>query len=68
MQKRHPKQDNAESKGYIAFFESAQAAKSAASKLRNQGIKNVRLLFKGNQYCVKVSVVRVGLQNLAMVD
>lgn len=39
MQKRHPKQDSAESKGYVAFFKSAQAAKSAASKLRNQGIK-----------------------------
>ncbi|MDX5518286.1 MAG: septal ring lytic transglycosylase RlpA family lipoprotein [Wolbachia endosymbiont of Andrena agilissima] len=55
MQKRHPKQDSAESKGYVAFFKSAQAAKSAASKLRNQGIKNVRLLFKNDQYCVKVS-------------
>ncbi len=55
IQKRHPKQDSAKSKGYVAFFKSAQAAKSAASKLRNQGIKNVRLLFKNDQYCVKVS-------------
>ena len=36
MQKRHPKQNNAESKGYVAFFVNAQVAKSAASKLRNQ--------------------------------
>ncbi|QKX02650.1 septal ring lytic transglycosylase RlpA family protein [Wolbachia endosymbiont of Dirofilaria (Dirofilaria) immitis] len=55
MQKRHPKQDNMESKGYIAFFESIQAAKLAASKLRNQGMKNVRFLFKDGKYCVKVS-------------
>ncbi|QBB83872.1 MULTISPECIES: septal ring lytic transglycosylase RlpA family protein [Wolbachia] len=55
MQKRHPKQNNAESKGYVAFFVNAQVAKSAASKLRNQGIENVRLLFKNDQYCVKVS-------------
>ncbi|MCM1001092.1 MAG: septal ring lytic transglycosylase RlpA family protein [Wolbachia endosymbiont of Melophagus ovinus] len=55
MQKRHPKQNSAESRGYVAFFENAQAAKSAASKLRNQGIKNVRLLFKNDRYCVKVS-------------
>ncbi|QKX03140.1 septal ring lytic transglycosylase RlpA family protein [Wolbachia endosymbiont of Litomosoides sigmodontis] len=61
IEKLHPKQDNVESKGYIAFFENAQAAKSAASKLRNQGIKNIRLFFKDNQYCVKVSVVKVGL-------
>lgn len=68
IQKLHPKQDNVESKGYIAFFENAQAAKSVASKLRNQGIKNVRLFFKDDQYCVKVSMVRVGLQNLAIMD
>ncbi|MEY2392732.1 septal ring lytic transglycosylase RlpA family protein [Wolbachia endosymbiont of Tettigetta isshikii] len=55
MQKRHPKQNSAESRGYVAFFENAQAAKSAASKLCNQGIKNVRLLFKNDRYCVKVS-------------
>jgi rare lipoprotein A len=55
MQKHHPKQNIAESKGYIAFFKNAQAAKLAASKLRNQGMKNVRLLFKNDQYCVKVS-------------
>ncbi|WP_353477744.1 septal ring lytic transglycosylase RlpA family protein [Wolbachia pipientis] len=55
VQKRHPKQDSAESKGYVAFFVNAQAAKSAASKLRNQGIKNVRVLFKNDRYCVKVS-------------
>ncbi len=42
MQKRHPKQDNVESKGYIAYFENIQAAKSVASKLRDQGMKNVR--------------------------
>lgn len=55
MQKRHPKQNGTESKGYVALFVNAQAAKSAASKLRNQGIKNVRLLVKNDQYCVKVS-------------
>lgn len=54
-QKCHPKQNIAESKGYVAFFKNAHTAKSAASKLRSQGIKNVRLLFKSNQYCVKVS-------------
>ncbi|MDR2548527.1 MAG: septal ring lytic transglycosylase RlpA family protein [Rickettsiales bacterium] len=55
MQKRHPKQNSAESRGYVAFFENAQTAKAAASKLRNQGIKNVRLFFKNDRYCVKVS-------------
>nr|WP_246168525.1 septal ring lytic transglycosylase RlpA family protein [Wolbachia endosymbiont of Ctenocephalides felis wCfeT] len=55
MQKHHPKQNIAKSTGYIAFFKNAQAAKSAASKLRRQGIKNVRLLLKDNQYCVKVA-------------
>ena len=55
VQKYYPKKNTAESKGYVAFFQNAQTAKSAASKLRSQGIKNVRLLFKSNQYCVKVS-------------
>ncbi|QKX01368.1 septal ring lytic transglycosylase RlpA family protein [Wolbachia endosymbiont of Dipetalonema caudispina] len=55
MQKHHPKKNNAKSKGYIAFFKSIQAAKSAVSKLRNQGMKDVRFLFKDGQYCVKVS-------------
>ena len=51
----YPKQNIAESKGYIAFFKNIHTAKLAASKLRNQGMKNVRLLFKEGQYCVKVS-------------
>ncbi|CCF78118.1 lipoprotein [Wolbachia endosymbiont of Onchocerca ochengi] len=55
MQKRHPKQDNVESKGYIAYFENIQAAKSVASKLRDQGMKNVRFFFRDGQYCVKVN-------------
>jgi len=53
---RHPKKITAESKGYIAFFKDIDAAKSTASKLRNQGVKNVRLLFKNSQYCIKVSL------------
>ncbi len=43
------------SKGYIAYFENIQAAKSAASKLRNQGMKNVGFFFRDGQYCVNVS-------------
>ncbi|MDG7056243.1 MAG: septal ring lytic transglycosylase RlpA family protein [Wolbachia endosymbiont of Meromenopon meropis] len=55
MQKRHPKQNSAKSRGYIAFFKNAQTAKLATSKLRNQGIKNVRFFFKDNRYCVRVN-------------
>nr|WP_246214309.1 septal ring lytic transglycosylase RlpA family protein [Wolbachia endosymbiont of Cruorifilaria tuberocauda] len=55
MQKRHPKQENVESKWYIAFFKSTQSAKLAASKLRNQGMENVKFFFKDGKYCVKVS-------------
>lgn len=54
IQERHPKKITTESMGYTAFFENIHTAKSTASKLRNQGMKNVRLLFKDNQYCVKV--------------
>lgn len=42
------------SKGYITFFKDVDTAKLTASKLRNQGIKDVRLSFKNGQYCVKV--------------
>ncbi|WFW29658.1 MAG: septal ring lytic transglycosylase RlpA family protein [Wolbachia endosymbiont of Menacanthus eurysternus] len=55
MQKYLTKQNGTENIGYIAFFEKAQIAKSVASKLRSQGIKNVRLLFKNNKYCVRVN-------------
>ncbi|APR98477.1 septal ring lytic transglycosylase RlpA family protein [Wolbachia endosymbiont of Folsomia candida] len=55
IQERHPKKTTTESKGYIASFKNAHAAKLTASKLRSQGMKNVRLLFKDNQYSVKVS-------------
>lgn len=55
IQVRHPKQTITESKGYIAFFKDIYTAKSTASMLRNQGIKNVKLLFKDSRYCVKVS-------------
>ncbi|MDN5248224.1 MAG: septal ring lytic transglycosylase RlpA family protein [Wolbachia endosymbiont of Tyrophagus putrescentiae] len=55
IQVYHPKKVTVESKGYIAFFEDIHTAKSTASKLRNQGIKNVKLLFKDRRYCIKIS-------------
>ncbi|MBV0899473.1 MAG: septal ring lytic transglycosylase RlpA family protein [Wolbachia endosymbiont of Fragariocoptes setiger] len=50
----HPKKNIHESKGYIAFFEDINDAKSTASKLRTQGIKNVKLLSKNGKYGVKI--------------
>lgn len=55
IEARYPKKTTTESKGYIASFKNAHTAKSIASKLRSQGMKNVRLLFRDNQYSVKVS-------------
>ncbi|MDD9331474.1 MAG: septal ring lytic transglycosylase RlpA family protein [Wolbachia sp.] len=54
IQAHHHKKPAMESKGYITFFKDVNIAKSTASTLRSQGVKNVRLLFKDNRYCVKV--------------
>nr|WP_261722506.1 septal ring lytic transglycosylase RlpA family protein [Wolbachia pipientis] len=54
IQVRYPKQATTESTGYIAYFDDIISAKSIASKLRQHGIKNVRLFFKRDKYYVKV--------------
>ncbi|WP_408647426.1 septal ring lytic transglycosylase RlpA family protein [Wolbachia endosymbiont of Pentidionis agamae] len=57
IHERHPKKNIPESKGYIAFFKDINAAKSTVSKLRSYGIKDVKLLFKDDKYCIKVGLL-----------
>ncbi|KJV68846.1 septal ring lytic transglycosylase RlpA family protein [Candidatus Neoehrlichia procyonis] len=41
--------------GYLSKIQDVNHAKNIVSKLRSQGLRNVRLLFKDNMYCIYIN-------------